>query len=348
MPPSVPATASPLLIRPLLIGALALSLGACAGLAPPAAGAPEAGTQAPTIPANTRLDDFDGEVDAGIEATRRTVRSSAEWLARQVDSWFGDKPFEAERAISNGRFMVGLYHRQHEGSKLKVRFRARFHLPNVERFGYIFIGRDDPDEIVADTPDELSRGERPSRIGNPDDGSFFAGLAIGVRKYVDFRIGARRGAHPYAQLRYLRPWRLSARDRIEFSQTVFWVLDDRFGATSVVKLEHTLTPKLALRWISVYTAAQRDRKREWSSSIGAYRSLGEDRLVSLAAVISHHDRDPSITIDEYGLVAKWEHPLRGRRLFGELSLGRYHWDKFDRVPSSGKSWALGYLLKLRF
>ena len=28
-----------------------------------------------------------------LESTRQSVRSTTEWLARGVDSWFGDKPF---------------------------------------------------------------------------------------------------------------------------------------------------------------------------------------------------------------------------------------------------------------
>ena len=76
-----------------------------------------------------------------MEVTRRSVRSTAEWLARGVDSWFGDKPFEEGGKVTDGRLSVSLLQRHDENTDLSVRFNARFGLPNVEERVYLFIGR---------------------------------------------------------------------------------------------------------------------------------------------------------------------------------------------------------------
>jgi len=40
------------------------------------------------------------QTDAAIESTRSTVRNAAERLARGVDRWFGDKPFEQGGSVT--------------------------------------------------------------------------------------------------------------------------------------------------------------------------------------------------------------------------------------------------------
>ena len=212
-----------------------------------------------------------------LEATRSALRSSTEWLARGVDNWFGDKPFDQGGSVSEGRLSVSVLRRRDTGTDVDVRLKARFRLPNLEAHsGYLFFGRDNPQEVVSDTPETFSRQQRqlPERAA---ERSFFAGVGFALREQVDVRLGVRGGLKPYAQARYRRPWALGRRDQIEFRQTLFWSVADHLGSTTALAYEHAASPTLALRWLNAATVTQVERKVEWSSSLGAYKLLHQQR-----------------------------------------------------------------------
>ena len=183
------------------------------------------------------------ETETVFEPTRRSVRSSTEWLARGVDSWFGDKPFSEGGKVSDGRLSVFLLTRQHEAPDLSVRFSARFLLPNVADRAYLFLGRDDSRETITDQPQALSRQQRLLRESNAET-AFFAGLGIAPTESVQFRIGFHGGLKPYAHARYGHAWQLGGEDRIDVRETVFWALNDRFGSTTALSYEHDFSPTL--------------------------------------------------------------------------------------------------------
>jgi hypothetical protein len=103
-----------------------------------------------------------------IESARSSVRSTAEWLARGVDSWFGDRPFEEGGSVTDGRLSLSILRRQRENADIDLRFNARFRLPNLEQRIYLFIGRDNPREVIADRPGSFSSREpRTTAVSSP-------------------------------------------------------------------------------------------------------------------------------------------------------------------------------------
>ncbi len=67
----------------------------------------------------------------------------------------------------DGELGLTLYKREDDSASLGLRFKARFRLPNLESYQYLFVGNDDRREIVTDQPDtftrqqQLLRGDRP-------------------------------------------------------------------------------------------------------------------------------------------------------------------------------------------
>ena len=282
--------------------------------------------------------------DNVLESTRRSVRSSTEWLARGVDSWFGDKPFEEGGEVKDGRLTLGFFKRQAESIDTRLRFNARIRLPNVERRAYFFVGRDNEREVVADTPGAFSRQDR-LLTETREDRSFFTGLGLSLREAIDLRIGF-HGIKPYAQARYHQPWAVTESDLVEFRQTFFWRLKDRLGSTTALSYEHALSPSLALRWLTAATITQKSHEFDWSSIVGAYKSFGDPRLLSLELIWSGRWGDP-VRIAEYGVQAKWQQAVYRDWLLGELLVG-YFWPRTDLESERTRRWALGYTLTMRF
>jgi hypothetical protein len=280
-----------------------------------------------------------------LESTRASVRSTAEWLARGVDSWFGDKPFREGGKVSDGRLDVNLLKRQDESLDVNVRFNARFRLPNLEESAYLFFGRDNQRDLITDTPGPFTRQQR-LLTETAANQSFFAGFGLALHESVDFRLGFRGGLKPYAQVRYRKPWVLSPIDLVEFRQTVFWSLSDHFGSTTAVSYEHAYSSTLAARWLTLATITQESKKFEWSTIVGTYKSLGGQRLLSLEALASGEQR-PHLGLSDLGVQAKWEQPVYKNWLLGELVVGHF-WPHKDPLTPRGKAWALGAGLKMQF
>lgn len=339
-------------IRFHLLVALAvpLLLGACATHAPqpdPVAPVP-AGASPPPVPTTAAAQAAPGRsVSAGelVERTQRSARSTAEWLARGVDSWFGDKPFSEGGAVTDGRLSLGIFKRQDESIDFSLRFNARFRLPNLEEKTYFFIGRDNEREVVTDKPGALSRQDQ-LLTDRADDRSFFAGIGRSLNELVDFRVGFRGGLKPYVQARYRRPWEIGDDGLAEFRQTVFYTVDDKLGSTTALSYEHLFDRNLALRWLNAATITQENRRFDYSSSLGAYRAFGDLRLLSLELLASGR-QGTGVKISDYGVQAKWEQPLYRTSLIGEVSVGHF-WPRRDTVQPRGEAWAVGTRLKLRF
>jgi len=300
-------------------------------LSDPPPGAPQA-----------QFEKLDG--DNVLENTRETVRSSTVWLARGVDSWFGDRPFDAGTQLRDGRLSVGLSKRQEESLDARVRFNARVRLPNLEQRAYFFVGRDNEREVTADTPGAFSRQDR-LLAETPQDLSFFTGFGLSVLETIDLRLGF-SGIKPYAQARYRQPWTLSRNDLIEFRQTFFWRLSDRFGSTTVLSYEHALAADLAIRWLTGVTITQKTDAFDWSSVVGAYKTYGGQRLLSLELSTSGR-LDSGVTVGEYGFQTKWQQPVYREWLLGEFQVG-YFWPRPDVAFERVGRWALGFTATMRF
>jgi uncharacterized protein YhjY with autotransporter beta-barrel domain len=280
-----------------------------------------------------------------LEATRERVRATAEWLARGVDSWFGDKPYGDVGRVRNGRVLFGVLKRQNESADYTLRFNARFTLPNVEERAFVFIGRDNRQEILNDQPEALSRQQQLQTVDR-DERSFFAGVGLALRDDIDFRVGFRSGVKPYAQARYRRYWQPSADDRIDFRQTLFWSLDDRFGASTAASYEHALSRTLAARWLGAATISQKTRHVEWSTSGGLYKLYGMQRQLA-AEVLVGGTGGTGVDVADYGVQTRWQQPVHEDWLIGEVLVGHF-WPRKDYTVQRQGAWAMGASLRLLF
>lgn len=280
-----------------------------------------------------------------FDSARSTARSSAEWLARSVDSWFGDRPFEQGGKVTDGRLELGFLHRRDEGNDFNLRFNARFRLPNMEEKTHLFFGRDDQREVVADTPGAFTRQDR-LQPAQRSERTFFAGLGYDWRDNIDFRLGFRGGLKPYAQARFRQHWTLQPDSRAEFRQTFFWSLRDHFGSTTVLSYEHAYSPTLALRWLNAATITQESKAFDWSSDLGLVKSLGEGRQATVETIVDGLTRS-GVPVREWGVRTRWQQPLHRSWLLGEVILGHF-WAKPDAATPRDGVWAVGLGLKMRF
>lgn len=284
-----------------------------------------------------------------LESTRQGVRSTTEWLARSVDSWFGDKPFSQGGKVTDGRLSGVLLQRQREQADFSLRFNARLWLPNLEDRAYLFLGRDDAREAVTDQPDAFSRQQQLPRDGtrsNQPVPTFFAGLGWLLQDVVQVRLGLRDGFKPYAHLRVAHAWSPADAWRVDLRETLFWTAADRLGSTTALSVEHAVSRQLALRWLSSATITQDARRYGWSSILGAYRAFGTQQLLSAEWLLSGQ-QGSGVALTDYGLQLKWEQPVHQDWLLAEVLVGHF-WPRPDATRARAGAWALGASVKLLF
>ncbi len=281
------------------------------------------------------------------ESARSGARSFAEWVARGVDSWFGDRPFEDGGSVTGGRLTVNVFKRSDQNPDVDVRFDARFKLPNVERRAYLFVGREDQREAARDAPLGRTR-QQQLQAARPEDSSLLAGLGFSLAKEIDFKVGLGSRAKPYVQARYNKGWELAPAHSLQFRETVFWTPDDRLGSTTVGSYTWAWSPAVTVRWVNSATVTQAAKGYEWFSSLGAERSFGEQRLLGLELLFNGQARRGDGTdYSDRGVLVRWEQPIYRNWLLGEVVAGHYRPRRASDAERD-RVWALGAGLKMLF
>ncbi len=306
--------------------------------APPVPQVADESPSSETEPATPALDEL-------LETTRRSVRSTAEWLARAVDGSFGDKSFDQFGKVSNGRVDLSLHKRQGEARTFDLRFNASFRLPNLEERVHVFVGNDDQRDVVTDNPQAFSQQQRLLE-SRPADHSFFAGLKVPLLDSFEFRLGVHGVLKPFAQMSYDRSWKVTEDDVFEFRETLFWTIDDHLGSTTVGSYAHAFTPTLYGRWLNSATITRAANRFAWNSSLGAYQTFGAQRVLSLEALLGGV-QGSGVGVSEYGLQVRWEQPVYRTWLLGEVAVGHF-WPRKDVSSERIRVWGLGATLKMKF
>ncbi len=299
----------------------------------------------PPMPMTPASAPADGEPRHPAEAARETVRSAAVWIARGVDGLFGDRPFDDGGSVQDGRLNLTVLHRRGEGFDVRLRFNARFRLPNIEEKTYLFIGRDNPRELVTDRPTALSNQQR-LQTETDADRAFFAGLGRALTDDIDGRIGFRGGLKPYAQVRYTKPWTFGPDDLVQLRETVFWSVDDHLGSTTAVSYDHDFSPSLTSRWLTAATITEATRDWEWQTSLSLFKSFTRQRLLTLS-VLADGVESTGVRVPDYGVELRWEQPVYEDWLLGEFVIGKF-WPRYGAAYERESQWAVGAGVKLRF
>jgi hypothetical protein len=292
------------------------------------------------------LIDHGDDGGASVESARVAVRSATEWLASGVDSWFGSKPFSEGGKVSDGEIGLNLHTRQDQGSDASVRFNARFRLPNLEAKTYLFTGHDNWKGIITDKPAAFATKQRLLQSDTLADRALVLGIGRSLGESTDVRIGFKEGLTPFAQGRYRHQWLTTPEDEFEFTETCFLTAADRLGSSTTFSYQHQFSPTLVARWLNAVTVTQVDSNAEWNGSLGAYRSMGKQRLLSLE-ILASSKQNTGLALTDYGVQVRWEQPVDHDRLLGEIIVGHF-WPQSVDASARSTAWALGVGLKMSF
>lgn len=286
------------------------------------------------------------DIYESIDSARTATRSAAVRLASGIDSWFGDKPFDAGGQVKDGEISMKFYSRQHQKTDYSLTFNARFSLPNLEEHTYLFTGRDSVDGVVADRPNVFAAKQRLLQPNAAADQTFFAGFGLGVSDSLDARIGLQGGLKLFAQGRYRKEWLPTADDQVEFRQTVYLTQADGLGSSTVLSYQHQFFPTVVGRWLNEISMTESNPDVVWNGSFGVFKLMGEQRLLSVEVLLSAK-QNAAPGLADYGLQMRWEQPVLRNKLMGEVVLGHF-WPQSENGMGRSTAWAVGTGIKMKF
>lgn len=277
-------------------------------------------------------------LDRMQQGVYRSVCSSALWF----DSFFGDPRALEESDATYGRLGAVVLWDEHDGLDLDVDFDAKFSFPRLENRLNAFLRRDDRDDVLADTSEDI--GQLPELFRDTTDDEWLAGLGYtplrNARRRFDLDVGVDLDfpVDPYVKARYRLNLFAGERRLMRFRQTAFWRDRDGFGTTTRVDLERLWRDRFLLRWLGVGTWAQKIDGVRWYWGATLYHGLDGDRAFAYRFE-ARGESDAPVAVEEYGVRAVYRESIARNWFFVELQAG-LSWPR--EVPGAPRETSVGF------
>ena len=285
-------------------------------------------------------------VEKSQRALLETFCEATLWL----DGLFGGEPDLRNARDVAGRVEVSGLDTEMWGTETDLRLRLNYDLPTLEKRLKLFLGRDDPEDFIADRREGLA--VRSSVFAVEGQDRWLAGLGWAppgrFREKVDFRVGGHVSSSPeiFLQGRYRQNVFVGEHSVWRLRETLFWENEDGFGSTTSIDFDRVLRPDLLARVSNVGTWSEASQGLEWRSAAVLYRNLNDARAAA-GEVFARGATDSPVKLREYGARVIYRHPLLRRSLFGEVVAG-YSWPRELEGQKREGSTMFGVGLELLF
>jgi hypothetical protein len=275
----------------------------------------------------------------------RSVCSTARWF----DNFFGSSRAE-ERDATFGRVGLGARWDEDDGFDDQLRFRAKFHLPNLEDRVNVFVGRGRTEALDEE---EAPNDDAARDLFFSDESEWLLGFGVSQLRSADRRasldIGVRfsSGLDPYSRVSLIQQWHLGARRFFRARLTPQWRRTRGFGATSSLSLERGIGRDFLLR--HTITGQFFDQKFEgiaYTAGTVLYQHLGRGRAIRYG-VSASGETDKDVPLQDVGFVITYRHSIYKEALFLE-GFGGTRWRRRTLEDGREPKVILGLLVELKF
>ncbi len=284
-------------------------------------------------------------IDRVDEKLYTTVCASARWF----DSFFGDARSHDEASTTYGTVSVYLKWTEHDQFEPVFRGRVNIKLPNAEKKAKLFVGRLNPEEFLTDT--EGGRGPA-GPINEDEEESWILGLGYtplnrGAQR-INLGVGVRVDwpPDPYTKIQYRWYHQLNDNLLFRFRQTGFWYLEDGFGTTTNLDLEHRPRPDVLIRTSTSATFGEATEGVKWWASVNLYKQLALGRAIGGRLWINGETEAP-VALTEYGAWVFFRRRLHREWLYGDIATG-LTWPKEDPLDRRPTSWGIALGVQIQF
>lgn len=256
-----------------------------------------------------------------LDRTQKAVHGITTGAAQQFDNFFGSADVEEEATVSRGRLSVGAQWDEYNGTKKRVRLKARVALPAINDRTSLVFGRGEADELVDGSGND-NIDSLPTRFNDFDDEDWL--LGIGYARDAKLRRGWSFGAgvklatpvEPYIRATYR--WHKG------FSDDWLWRIKPRLflqsqrgaGVSLTNTLDHALNENWLLRFWSVAVVEEDVDGMAWTSKLIAYQNLDDESALSYA-FYGTGETGSEVPVRDYGFELRYRHQLSREWFFIE-------------------------------
>jgi len=264
-----------------------------------------------------------------LERHKRYMDSAVQRSSVAVDEFFADENYEAESSETQLRVRPEFYYRQEQGGKLRLRVRARLHLPTISERLSLIAGRD-PD---TDNFDEES----------VDDGSnSVAGLQYFLRSGKNWNTSLSAGVRTNEFSVYFGPriryqTSLSDHTGVRFTQTLRWQTNNHWDIGS--RLDLNFLPSESLYFRQTFYGRWRGERADEEGYRTSVSSVLSQRVGNSAGLQYEFKTvvftQPDLHVDEYLLSIRYRKKTRRDWLYYEIAPQVSFEDEFDYQANFG-------------
>lgn len=262
-----------------------------------------------TDPEQDKEEDPESEVlDRHKDYVDTQVKRASGW----VDSFFDDPSYEAEAANSQFRLRPELYYRKEQGAKARLRFRARFNLPNLGRRASLIAGADEEDSGFDDSVDDLSDdGIVGLQFFMKESSRWNTSISLGLKfNEFAFFIGPR--------VRYEDA--IGEKGSYRFTQTLRWQTNNAWQINTRLDLNRVISNRLFFR--QTFDGRWRGERAEeegYRTQISSFltQRLGQQSGLQYEFSTVFHTR-PDTHVDKYTVAVRYRKKTRRDWLYYEI------------------------------
>ena len=286
-----------------------------------------------------------------LDRTQRTVEDVVTGTAQTVDNIFGSAEVSEEATVTRGRLSVGGQWDQRDGLRERIRLKARFGLPAVNKRTSLLLGRGDVNDFVDGSADD-NIDTLPDRFNDFQDEDWLLGIGYSrdatLRRGWSFAAGVRMATplEPYVRATYR--WHKAYDDdwlwRVE---PRLFVQNQRGAGISLQNtLDHVFDETWLLRSYSIVVAEEEVEGISWTTKLVAYQNLSTKHAVSYA-VYGTGETDYEVPLRDYGVELRYRRQISREWLFIEL-LTYVNWPRDFLIEERERNIGVGIEFEMQF
>jgi len=286
-----------------------------------------------------------------LDRTQQTVYEIVDGSARWVDGFFSTGELASDNEVTRGLVSVGSFWDERDGTKLRLRLKARVPLPALKRRARLIFGRGDVDEFV-DGNDMEKADTLPGRFNDLEDDDWLLGVGVQrggkLSRGWDFGAGIRLTApvDPYVRATYR--WYRTIGDAMVWrvSPRVFWQSERGEGVSLTNIFDYALGPALLLRSWTILTAEEQVEGMGWTTKLTGYQSLTDRDAIGYGVFATGENRN-EVPLQDYGIEFRYRRRVAREWLLVEL-LTRVSWPREFIDEPRELNYGVGVEFEMRF
>ncbi len=286
-----------------------------------------------------------------LDLTQRTVEDVVVGTAQAVDNMFGSAEVAEGVNVTRGRLSVGAQWDPRDGLRERIRLKARFGLPAINKRTSLLLGRGDVNDFVdgsgSDKIDTL-----PDRFNDFDDEDWLVGVGYSrdqtLKRGWSFDAGVRMATplEPFVRATYR--WHEAFDDDWLWRVTPRVFVQNQRGAGISVQnvLDHVPADDWMLRSYSIVVAEEDVEGLSWTTKLVAYRRLSQKSAMSYA-MYSTGETDYEVPVRDYGIELSYRRQISREWLFIEL-LTYINWPRDFLIEERESNIGFGIEFEMQF